>query len=411
MTQPLRIEVLAIGNELLDGRVADTNTLDIARAIAPLGLSLAHRTTVLDELDAIVAAASAAIARGTQLCVVTGGLGPTRDDITREALATLAGVELVRDPAVVTALEQRFAERGYTLTDNQRRQADLPAGAARIDNPRGTAPGFSLTHAGCRFVALPGVPSELHGMLSDAVIAPLAATLGRDRGQQRLTLWSFGLLEGEVDTRLAPIRERWPEVWVGYRAAFPEIHVTLQAPGSSAAALQEAAALAREALGENLFSESEEGLAATVIATLRRQGATLATAESCTGGLIGDRLTDVPGGSDVYRGGIIAYSNAAKSELLAVPEALLASHGAVSEPVVLAMATGVRGRLGASHGIAVSGIAGPGGGTPEKPVGTVWLAISGPAGERSRMLRLPLDRRRNKLLSAHAGLELLRRAL
>jgi nicotinamide-nucleotide amidase len=402
------VEVLAIGNELLDGRVADTNSQRLASALGEVGLEISQRVTVVDEEQAIIEAARAAVARGTELCVVSGGLGPTADDVTAAAFAGLAGVELVRDAAWVERIESRFASRGFPVSENQRQQADRPRGAELIENPGGTAPGFSLWFEGCRFVAVPGVPSEFDAMVESAVVAPLRVHASV---RARHELRTFGLIEGEVDRRLKPVIERFPEVGVGFRATFPEIHVTLSAGEGATESLTEALVATRAALGPSLFSESGEAFAATVLRSLRERGLTLATAESCTGGLAGDMLTDDPGSSDTYLGGVVAYHNQAKVELLNVEPATLERHGAVSEKTVSEMAEGVRQRLGAQVGIATSGVAGPGGGSEDKPVGTVWLAMVGPGIAKTRKLSLPFDRRRNKVVSAYAALELVRRSL
>lgn len=405
-----RIETLAIGDELLDGRVTDTNTSRLAQALREVGLQIAQRSTVVDDINVIIRTAQEIVARGTQLCVVSGGLGPTGDDLTREALAQWAGVPLERDAQWVARLEQRFAERGYELTENQKKQADYPRGAQVIPNPTGTAPGFAIEVQGCRFVCVPGVPREYDHMVEQAVLKPLR---GQGTNYRRFELRTFGLIEGEVDRRVGPLLEKFPGVSVGYRAAFPEIHVTVR--GQAGSTLDQAVAFAREALGRNRFTEREQGMAQVVLEHLRERGWTVATAESCTGGLVGDRLTDVPGSSDVFLGGVIAYSNAIKRAQLGVPEQVLQEQGAVSEATVKAMALGVRSALHAHVGIAVSGVAGPGGGTPDKPVGTVWIAAALPHGDtvavHTRLLNLPFDRRRNKVVAAHSALDLVRRLL
>ena len=403
-----RVEVLAIGDELLDGRVADTNTLRLAVALADLGLKISQRTTVTDDIEDIVREAKAVAERGTRLCVVSGGLGPTRDDVTSEAFAQLAGVGMVRDEAQVKRIEERLARRGRTMTENQRKQADRPKGAELILNPNGTAPGFALRHGGCIFVSTPGVPSEFDAMIASDVVAPLRS---RAAPIEKRSLYCFGVTEGEVDARLAPLAELCPTVRVGFRAHVPEIHVSLSAPASERAALEKALGFTREQLGVAVFTENREPFAKVVLDALKQRGATLTVAESCTGGLIGDMLTDIPGSSDVFLGGFVAYGNDLKESALGVAKALIASGGVVSEPVVLAMADGAAKATGASYAIAVSGIAGPGGGSEAKPVGTTCMALVGPDTRESRTLRWPFDRRRNKMVSAYAALDLLRRTL
>lgn len=400
--------MLAIGDELLDGRVVDSNTQTLAELLEPLGACIAQRTTVADKEADIVREAHAAIERGADCCVISGGLGPTRDDRTRAALAELAGVALTSDADQAERIRQRLARRGRPLTDNQLRQAELPAGATVVPNPKGTACGFELVVRSCRFIAVPGVPGEFATMVEQALVAPLRGSAVTPRPRQILTC--FGLVEAEVDARLAELAERWPAVDVGYRATFPEIHVTVSSKQPDAAqAVSQAAQRARELLGMHAYGDASRSFAETVVDALRSHAVTLSTAESCTGGLVGDMLTDVAGASDVYMAGVVAYSNAAKQALLGVQQATLASHGAVSEPTVVEMARGARERFGTHYAVAISGIAGPGGGTPEKPVGTVWLACAGADETHTACLALPFARRGVKVVSAYSALDLVRR--
>lgn len=404
MTLPQRIEVLAIGDELLDGRVADTNTLRLAAALQAVGLRVAQRTTIPDDIATIVREAEASIARGAELCVVSGGLGPTRDDVTAEAFASLAGVELVRDEAQVRAIEEKLAFRGRSITENQRKQADRPVGAALIENARGTAPGFDLTVNGCRFVSVPGVPREFDGMITGAVIDPLRAVT---TPLAKRSLRCFGVPEAEIDARLAPLVREFPDVRQGFRAHFPEIHVTLSS--SNTTELDAAAGKAWELLARECYTTDERSFAEVVLEDLRAAKYRLGVAESCTGGLIGDMLTDVPGSSDVFWGGAIVYANEAKMKSLGVSASTLDAHGAVSEETVREMVAGIRERAGVECAVAVSGIAGPGGGTAEKPVGTVWMAAGTPEAVETRRIQWPFDRRRNKVVSAYSALALIRR--
>ncbi len=398
--------MLVIGDELLDGRVTDTNSVGLARRLAERGLALSRRTTITDDIDIIIGEARAVAARGTHLCVVSGGLGPTSDDLTAEAFAMLAGVELVRDPEEVAKIERWLEERGRPVSENQRQQADRPDGARIIPNRQGTAPGFEIMVDACRFVAVPGIPREFDAMVADAVTGD--PSLGG--GIERRTLYCFGLIEADVDARVAALRDL-EHVRLGFRVKFPEIHVTLTADTEHRDALDDAVQRARAALTVHVFSETEGSFGAVILDLLRARNATLAVAESCTGGLVGDLLTDVPGSSDILMVDVVAYADRAKLEALGVDEQTLAEHGAVSEATVLEMAHGTRRRADATYGIAVSGIAGPGGGTPEKPVGTVWLAAVGPELQQTRMLSLPFERRGNKVVSAYSLLDLLRRAL
>jgi nicotinamide-nucleotide amidase len=400
-----RIEVLAIGDELLDGRVADTNTVRLAQALSLVNGHIAQRTTVLDDIDAIVQAAQACVARGTTLCVVSGGLGPTTDDLTSEALARYAGVGLVRDEATAQAITERLQTLGRVVTANQLKQADRPKGAVLLPNPKGTAPGFSLNVQGCCFMAFPGVPYEFDAMVEASVITPRRMQEPREVR----TLCCFGVAEAEIDTRLLPVHQKWPQVRVGYRVRFPEVHVTLRALPQDVGSLEEAYAFAVEQLQDALYAAEESTLAAQVLKHMRLSKATLAVAESCTGGLVQDMLTDEPGSSDVLLGGVVAYANSVKERVLKVPHEVLEKEGAVSEATVRAMAEGVRVLHGASYGAAVSGIAGPAGGCSSKPVGMTWVAVAGPQGTFAKMFQWPFDRRRNKVMSAYALLNLVRK--
>ena len=407
LAERFRVEVLAIGDELLDGRVADTNTLRLAVALAEVGLPIMQRTTVTDDIDAIVREAKSIAARGTKLCVVSGGLGPTADDLTSEAFAQLLGVGLIRDHEQVRRIEERLARRGRPVTDNQRKQADRPASAQLVPNAKGTAPGFIVSYEGCVFISTPGVPAEFDAMIANAVIAPLAK---RGAAIEKRSLYSFGLSEGEVDARLAPIAEKFPSVRVGFRAHMPEIHVSLSAPAHERDAVEGALQFTREQLGDHVFTESGQPFASVVLDKLKARGATLVLAESCTGGLIGDLLTDVPGSSAAFLGSFVVYANTMKEDL-GVPANLLREQGAVSEVAALAMAAAALARANATYALAVTGIAGPDGGTADKPVGMTCVALGSAKSFTTKTFHWPFDRRRNKIFSAYTALDMLRRAL
>ena len=409
-----RVEILTIGDELLDGRVPDGNTVHLGRALVDVGLRLQQRTSVTDDIEAIVVQARLVASRGTHICVVSGGLGPTGDDLTAAAFAQLAGVPLVRSDEAAEQIRRWLEGRGVTPTENQYRQADRPQGAELLPNTRGSAPGFAMRLSGCRFVVVPGVPHEFAAMVEAAVLAPRrdAAPLA-----QR-TLCCFGLAEGDVEQRLAPLRGRFPAVRLGLRAAFPEIHVTLKLPLAQKDApedveeeLDAATEVARQQLGAYVFAEQEQPFAQGVVATLRRRRETVALAESCTGGQVARLITDVPGSSEVFHAGFVTYHDSAKVRWLGVDPDTIGAHGAVSEQTVRAMARGVREAAEATYGIAVSGIAGPGGGSPGKPVGTVWLALASPAGMTTQRLQLHATRAKNRCKSAYSALDLLRRHL
>ncbi|MBT6179928.1 MAG: CinA family nicotinamide mononucleotide deamidase-related protein [Deltaproteobacteria bacterium] len=403
-----RIEALIIGDELLDGRVTDTNTVRLAQKLGEMGLKIQQRTTITDDLDIIICEAKRIAERETKVCVVSGGLGPTSDDITAESFARLLGVELERDAAQAQKITDRLIGRGREVTANQLKQADRPLGAEVIENHHGTAPGFAVVYQGCRFVSVPGVPREFDPMIESAVLAPLQETSAEPA---RVVLRTFGMVEAQVETKIKELSTKWPMVRLGFRAHFPTIDVSLSSDADDRPALEEAAGYAREKLGNHLFSEEKGPFAASLVKMLQEAQATVATAESCTGGKVGDLITDVSGSSAVFREGVVAYCNEVKVSRLAVKPETLEAHGAVSEPVVLEMARGVREKAGATYGLAISGIAGPSGGTPEKPVGTVFLAAVGEHFEEVRKLSLVYGRERNKVVSAFGVLDLLRRAL
>ncbi|MCK5688301.1 CinA family nicotinamide mononucleotide deamidase-related protein [Myxococcota bacterium] len=403
---PKRIEVITIGDELLDGRVIDTNTVRFALRLRDVGATLQHHTTVSDDTDAIIGAAQAAVDRGCDLCLVSGGLGPTSDDITAETLAEFAGVSMVHDEAQAKRIHTWIEARGRRVGPNQLKQADRPEGAELISNPVGTAPGFSLLSQGCRFISVPGVPIEFDHMVEVAIIEPLMAAGAR---LERVLVRTFGLIEAEVAERISGLNDLWPEVRLGFQVKFPEILVLLRSESDARASLDAARDYLYEKLGHYIYNENDVQLPELMLSRLRDTEATLATAESCTGGLIGSLLTDIAGSSDVYQAGIISYSNEAKEKFLGVKHETLEEHGAVSEETALQMAIGAREGSAATWGISTTGISGPTGGSTEKPVGTVWIACAGPSGAIAKKYFFPFGRLRHKQASAYAALDMLRR--
>lgn len=397
-----------MGDELLDGLVQEANGLYLAGLLADRGLAVRWHALVRDEVEDVVGALEQAATRGAKACVVSGGLGPTDDDRTAEAAAAALGVGLTRRTEWVEHLERRYGALGRRVLDNNRAQADLPEGAELIWNDRGTAPAFSVELRGCRFFFLPGVPREYRPLAHEIVVPRIAdaAGVGPD-DVQALTLRTFGLPEAEADARLQGVAEE-TGAWIGYRASFPEVHIRLRGTPDQVRAAADAV---RDRLAPAVYGEGDVSFPEAVIAALREAGATLAVAESCTGGLVGKLVTDVPGASDVFVGGALVYSNELKQAFADVPEALLIEHGAVSEQVAGSLAEGIQARTGATYGLGITGVAGPGGGTEEKPVGLVWLALCGPGGVRTRRLQFPGDRAQVRRLAAFAGLELVRRRI
>ncbi len=398
MTHALRVVSLAVGDELLDGRVADGNTRDLGDALAQLGLELCGARIVPDQRGTIVAALRAA-ADEADVVVTSGGLGPTSDDITGECVADAAGVDLRFDAEAFARIEAMFAARAIPMPESNRRQAMLPSTSRTLTNEQGTAPGFVTPLAGargaCEVWSFPGVPREYRHMLEDRLVPELRARLasGAPTVMVRRTLRSLGLSESAVGERLGSLEREHPDVRVQYRAAFPEILVRVVVTGADRAAAEARAdalaARARVDIGGSVYGMGDEPLEERVLRALDRRGATVAVAESCTGGLVAKRLTDVPGSSATVVGGVVAYANQVKSAALDVPAGALAEHGAVSEVVARAMADGARARLGATWAVSTTGIAGPSGGSDDKPVGLVWFGVAGPGGTAAHKKRLP----------------------
>lgn len=400
--------VLCTGTELTRGELVNTNATWLADALTTLGFEVAVIETVGDDRNRI-ASALVRLARDHDAVVCTGGLGPTTDDLTTEVVAGVLGVPLVRDEPSLQKIRARFEKAGRTMSASNEKQADFPRGATILPNDDGTAPGFSVAIGRARAVFLPGVPSEMKAMFH-ASVAPELATIPRPDTHQ-IRLRTYGLPESTVNDRLRGIEETHG-VTLGYRARLPEIEVKVLATGERAEGrVVSAAAAVRAALGDAIYGHGDIGFPATLLAELGVREATLALAESCTGGLVAELLTDVPGSSRVFLGGVVAYSNAAKSALLGVDGELLEKHGAVSEQVARAMAEGARARFGSTLAAGVTGIAGPDGGTAEKPVGLVHFAVAGPRGTSAKAVTFTGSRSDVRKRAAFASLALLRRAL
>jgi nicotinamide-nucleotide amidase len=407
-------ELLTIGTELLLGQIADTNAGWMAQRLAEAGIDVHYKSTVGDNWSRIEAAMRLAMSRA-DIVLMTGGLGPTEDDLTRDVLAAVLGRPLALDPRVLSAIEQRFAHRRVAMPENNRKQAMVPEGAEVLHNPRGTAPGLWVRQGRSALVCMPGVPSEMKPMLLDQVIPRLRTAFDiRSRIVSRV-LKTCGISESALDERIGDYFRDMRNPTIGVLAHAGEIHVRLtckgEDPGEIAARLDALEEKIRARLGHLVFGRDDEKLEAVVGRLLRARQSTLAVAESCTGGLIASRLTDVPGSSDYFERGVVAYSLEAKRRLLNVPADLLERHGAVSLAVARAMATGVRKTSGAALGLATTGIAGPGGGTPDTPVGLVCAALAWDGGDGAREFRLLGDREQVKYRGAQMALEMLRRHL
>jgi len=411
----MNVGILTIGNELTSGRIQDRNAAPIARAVREQGWRVSAMLSAGDDEDAIRDALDFLLGRAEAI-IVTGGLGPTADDITTAAVARAFDLPLCLDEAVLSHIRERFAERRLVWTDNNAKQALFPQGASLIANPAGTAAGFAVQREGKVVAVIPGVPGEVCRMLPEGVIPLLRrlfpeATLPLATATFRL----FGIPEAALDAALADAGLAGLGVEVGFYPNFPENHLVLTARAASAAEAAARLAAAGERVearvGRRIFARDGETIETIVARLLTAHGLTLALAESCTGGLIADHLTDIPGSSIFFERGAVTYSNTAKMALLGVPEAVLAAHGAVSEPTARLMAEGIRRTAGTDLGLAVTGIAGPGGGTEAKPVGTLFVALA--AGEETLCRRYALrwDRRRNKIMAAFLALMMLRRRL
>jgi nicotinamide-nucleotide amidase len=409
-------EILATGDELRTGALVDSNSAHIAEALLHNGVDVARHLTVGDDMDMLVTVIGEIAARA-DLAVVTGGLGPTQDDLTAEALARAAGVPLVEDARALADIELFFSRRNRPLSPSNRKQALLPQGADILYNPVGTAPGFRLRLGRCFFYCLPGVPFEMSRMLAEQVLPHVRELQGPARFYLIRTLACFGLPESVVGEKLAALNNHFQTIKLGLRAKFPEIQVKLYLDcddrPQGEALLESAAAWVAERLGANLFSRQGDSMSATIGRLLKEAGATLALAESCTGGLIANWLTDTSGSSDYFLFAAVTYADAAKQAILGVPAQTLAQHGAVHERTAEAMAQGVRRVAGSTYGLATTGIAGPGGGSEQKPVGTVCIALAGPGGfSYSRRFHFTYGGRlMNKQLFAMSALDMLRRKL
>ncbi len=412
MSNPLpRVQVLLTGNEIMSGDTVDSNSALIARRLGELGITVARKVTLGDEREALQAELTA-MAREADLLIVNGGLGPTIDDLTAEILAAAAGVPLQEHPEAIAHLERWCAKRNLSLNAANRKQALLPAGVSLLHNPIGSAVGFAMTLHGCQVVCTPGVPGELAAML-DALVEDLASRLGREARSRILRLQTFGLGESTAQQLISDHCPDWPPgVELGFRAGAPQLEIKLSIRDEADAAAQQRCREQLENLfGDHIIGEGDTTLAERVLELLAARDATLTTAESCTGGLIASLLTRVPGSSRAFHAGFVTYANHIKASVLGVDPGVLETHGAVSEAVVRQMALGALERSGADYAIAVSGIAGPEGGTEDKPVGTVWLAWGSREQLHALSLCWPVERTLFQTMLAAAGLDMIRRQL
>jgi nicotinamide-nucleotide amidase len=410
-------ETVAIGSELLVGGRTDSNSLFIADALAAIGIEVRFKSIVGDD-ESDIADALKTASRRAGVVIITGGLGPTVDDCTREAVAAVTSCRLVRRQEALDGMMARLAQWGRTPNKGQLRQALIPAKAMVVSNPVGSAPGFAITWKGCRMIALPGVPSEMQAMVQESVIPLLVARLDGSKGSHRqpitrLIFHTWGLPEAEVDAKLKGLIQKQTPVDLGLLASPTGVLVSLTTKAHRSVrerALLSLAADVRTRLRKWIYAEGRETMEEVVGRLLRQHRLTVAVAESCTGGLIGHRLTQVPGSSVYVDRGAICYSNQSKTDMLGVPERLIAKYGAVSRKVAAAMAKGMRERAGVSVALSVTGIAGPGGGTETKPVGLVYIGLDGGGDETiTKECRFHGERSVIKQRASQAALDLLRR--
>ena len=406
--------LIAVGSEMLTPFRVNTNSLVVTERLNQIGYDVRLKAVVADDVDELARVLDGALA-WADVIILTGGLGPTEDDITRDAVARVLNLPMEVDEQIVDRIRERFARRGLTMPEINRRQGMVPHGATVIENRNGTAPGLWLERGRTAIVLLPGPPREMTPML-DAVIRDRLTPRTDGRGLFRRVLKITGRTESDVDAHTQPIYGKWTTQPVPIDTTILavlgqiELHLTAHAPSKpdADAALDAAVGQLKEALSSAIYSDDGRPLEAVVGDLLREQSLTVAVAESCTGGLLASRITDVPGSSDYFDRGVVCYSNPAKTELAGVPPALIREHGAVSEPVAEAMAAGIRERAGTNVGIGITGIAGPGGGTPEKPVGTACIAVVVNGEKRVRTFAFFGGREMVKFQASQAAMNMLR---
>jgi len=407
----LKAEIIAIGSELLTPHRTDTNSLWLTERLNSIGINVCLKTIVGDDESRLEETVRDALKR-SDVIISTGGLGPTEDDITRKVFARVTGRQLMLDYEILEQIRKRLTGRGYQMTPNNERQALIPRGAEVLPNPNGSAPGIKLDQEGKLIVLLPGPPRENQPMFDDFVMLDLTRM---SRGVRRATrvLKVTGIGESQLDDKIAPIYGEYtnPTTTILFTDSELEIHLTATAENVARAEeiVEELTDKLEEAIGQNVYSTRGESLEEVIGLRLRLKGYTIATAESCTGGLIAERITRVPDASEYFVGSIVSYTNQIKTELLGVPQEMIERWGAVSGEVAEAMARGIKERTGATIGLSVTGIAGPGGGTQAVPVGTVYVGLADDVMTSNRRLVLPGDRHLIRWRASAAALEMVRR--
>lgn len=407
-----QLQLLLTGNELMSGHTVDSNSAMIADWLNRRGIEVARKVTIGDSFTGLVAELEL-LSRASDVLIVNGGLGPTVDDLTAEAVAQLIAQPLTEHPEAMQHLQQWCAQRKLTLNAANRKQAQLPVGATIVPNPSGSAVGFSVEHNGCLIICTPGVPSELRLMMEDSVLARVADRFPGTDTLSTLRLQSFGLGESSLQQQVDNEYPDWPaEVELGFRAGLPLLEVKLTTRQPHHGELQQQCyQRLQQLMGEFIVGRDDSTLASAVVAALADQGSQISFAESCTGGAIAAAITAVAGASAVFEAGFVTYSNAIKQQLVGVSSESLAAGGAVSEAVAREMALGAIANSGARYAIAVTGIAGPGGGSEDKPVGTVWIAWGTAQTLQAHRFRLNGSRAHFQLMVTAISLDLIRREL
>ena len=413
----MNAEIIAVGSELLTPHRQDTNSLYLTEKLNELGIEVRFKSVVGDDHESLVAATKLAMRR-SDIIIFSGGLGPTEDDLTREAVAEALGLTLTRDPQILAKLEERFAKRGYKFSPNNAKQADVIANATVLSNTMGSAPGQWISGKYDQheriLLLLPGVPYELKALFEGECIPRLRAKVPAQHIATR-TLKMAMVPESQVDARVAPIYKTYTDVETTILAGGGEIQLHLRcrkdSEAEAEARVQELAEKIEDEMGDFVFSRKGETIEQIVSYLLQMRGMTLATAESCTGGLLAQRITSLGGSSRYFLGGAVVYSNELKTQFAGVPKALIDEHGAVSREVAQALAEGIRKRCLSSYGVGITGVAGPTGGTEQKPVGLLYVAVASEEGTQVVERNFPGDRARIRQFATQQALEMIRRAL
>lgn len=410
----MQVEIITIGDELLIGQVVDTNSAWMGEQLNLIGLRVVQITSISDQREHILKALEEAAGRA-EVILITGGLGPTSDDITKPTLSEYFNSPMVFHPEVLKEVERIFASRGFKVTEVNRKQAEVPACATVMPNHNGTAPGMWFEKDGHIYVSMPGVPFEMKGIMTDYIL-PRLKTLFTKQAIYHKTILTQGLGESLLAAKI----EKWEKdlpinIKLAYLPQPGMVRLRLTCMGTDhetvKSLVENEAQKLIPLIGEQIYGYNDDKLEMIIGQLLTQKGATLSTAESCTGGYLSHLITSIPGSSEYYHGSIIAYHNNIKQTLLGVSDADLKAYGAVSREVVIAMAEGARNRLGTDYALSTSGVAGPDGGTPEKPVGTVWIAVASPTGTETKFLNLGIDRLRTIQMASVNALNMLRKEL